>query len=72
MCLVEIEKIPRLQTACTTVVGEGTVERLRKRWTGGNEDGPRNAAVREAVAACASLPAIEQRQALDAIAEVTP
>ena len=23
MCLVEIEKMPKLQTACTTVVGEG-------------------------------------------------
>ena len=54
-----------------TVVGEVTLERLRKRWTGGGEDGARHAAVREAVAACASLPAIEQRQALDAIAEVT-
>ncbi len=25
MCLVEIEKMPKLQTACTTVVGEGMV-----------------------------------------------
>jgi NADH-quinone oxidoreductase subunit G len=25
MCLVKIEKMPQLQTACTTVVGEGMV-----------------------------------------------
>ena len=29
MCLVEIEKMPRLQTACTTPVGEGMVVRTR-------------------------------------------
>src|ERR1700761_6981264 len=27
MCLVEIEKMPKLQTACTTVVAEGMVVR---------------------------------------------
>jgi len=27
MCLVEVEKMPKLQTACTTVVGEGMVVR---------------------------------------------
>src|SRR5436190_19269927 len=27
MCLVEIEKMPRLQTACTTPVGDGMVVR---------------------------------------------
>ena len=25
MCLVKIEKMPKLQTACTTVIGEGMV-----------------------------------------------
>jgi len=25
MCLVKVEKMPKLQTACTTVVGEGMV-----------------------------------------------
>jgi NADH-quinone oxidoreductase subunit G len=25
MCLVKIEKMPKLQTACTTVIGEGMI-----------------------------------------------
>ncbi|HEY5995715.1 MAG TPA: 2Fe-2S iron-sulfur cluster-binding protein, partial [Candidatus Deferrimicrobiaceae bacterium] len=39
MCLVEVEKFPKLQTACSTVVGEGMVvrtdtEKVRKAVTG--------------------------------------
>ena len=25
MCLVKVEKMPKLQTACTTVIGEGMI-----------------------------------------------
>lgn len=54
-----------------SVVGDGALDRLRSRWSATSEDAARHAAVREAVAASANLPAIEQRQALDAIGELT-
>ncbi len=53
------------------VVGEGTLDRLRSRWGAARDDAQRHAAVREAVAATVRLPAIEQRQALDAIGDLT-
>ncbi len=53
------------------VVGEGTLDRLRARWGTAQDDAQRHGAVREAVAATVRLPAIEQRQALDAIGELT-
>ena len=53
------------------VVGEGTLDRLRARWASARDDAQRHAAVREAVAATARMPAIEQRQALDAIGDLT-
>jgi hypothetical protein len=53
------------------VVGEGTLDRLRARWGAARDDAQRHSAVREAVAATIPLPAIEQRQALDAIGELT-
>jgi len=34
MCLVEIEKMPRLQTACTTPVGEGMVVQTKSTSSG--------------------------------------
>lgn len=37
MCLVEIEKIPRLQTACTTVVGEGMVVKTQSEMAKGGQ-----------------------------------
>lgn len=52
-------------------VGDGALDRLRARWSATTDDATRHAAVREAVAASANLPAIEQRQALDAIGELT-
>lgn len=50
-------------------VGDSPVDRLRVTWEGTQDDGRRHAAVREAVAATAHLPAIEQRQAFDAIGD---
>lgn len=54
-----------------TVAGEGALDRLRARWAAARDDAQRHSAVREAVAATVGLPAIEQRQALDAIGELT-
>jgi hypothetical protein len=51
-------------------VGEGAVDRLDAAWTS-DDEGRRNRAVRDALAAALPLPAIEQRQALDAIGERT-
>ena len=31
MCLVKVEKMPKLQTACTTVIGEGMIGHDRQR-----------------------------------------
>jgi hypothetical protein len=53
------------------VMGDGALDRLRARWSGTTDEAARHTAVREAVAASANLPAIEQRQALDAIGELT-
>ena len=38
MCLVEIEKMPRLQTACTTPVGEGMVVKTRSDMATGGQN----------------------------------
>jgi hypothetical protein len=53
------------------VVGQGALDRFRAAWASASDDGHRHAAVREAVAGTIHLPAIEQRQALDAIGELT-
>ena len=39
MCLVEIEKMPRLQTACTTPVGEGMVVSTQSKQAMGAQEG---------------------------------
>ncbi len=52
-------------------IGEGSLDRLRATWATTEDDRRRHAAVREAVGATSQLPAIEQRQALDAVGELT-
>lgn len=52
-------------------VADGPIERLRATWDRTEDEHQRHTAVRDAVAASAHLPAIEQRQAFDAIGDVT-
>ncbi len=81
--LVAQGQAPDFQAACARIAdlvglplpngraGEGPVDRLRATWDCTEDEGQRHVAVREAVTATAHLPAIEQRQAFDAIGDVT-
>lgn len=66
-----VAHLARVPLPGPAVLGDGALDRLRAAWGAATNDGHRHTAVREAIAATAQLPAIEQRQALDAIGDLT-